>query len=278
MDKNKSTLWCVALELAWKKAMVEFFEGPIPSAGPNPLYDRLNASTAEWGDWPAEQLSLSARRVSSLRYQIKGSLNVNVPFRFPFFDGGGPVLFQDGRQRFVQCFGLACDDADREVREQVSVLYEDPPGDSFAIDPCRHSDPFRLVLALVERQKSLGQTIRSARGLIERGEERPLGERDTLLIPCQSWCVQHRFPEFSLGLGEPYQGGSIEIEQDMRFLLDRYGARLNVQILASFKKHSSIGRDFVFDRPFLLYVESRQTGRLVFAEWLQNSELMVQSA
>lgn len=278
LPDNRSALWCITLELAWKKAMADLFGGPIQPAEPNQLFDWLNDSSATWDGLPAELLSLGVTKKSEQEYLVKGSMNVCVPFSLPFFDNERTITFSgDGLERSVKCFGIRQSDRHqcKSLRQQVSVLYESSKTGEFIIDPCIHTQPFRLVLAKVGPQASLGETIEHARSLISGNETRPLDNGEILLIPSQSWDIQHRFPQLAGALGGTHPGGRLNLEQGLRFQFNRRGVKLHSNILAAFYKSGISG--FIFDSAFLIYVEARQTGQLIFAAWMENSELMVKA-
>lgn len=258
--------------------MAELFGGPIQPAEPTQLFDWLNDSSATWDGLPPELLSLGVTKKSELEFLVKGSMNVCVPFNSPFFDNERTITFGgDGLDRSVKCFGIRQSDRHqcKNLRQQVSVLYENSKTGEFIIDPCRQTQPFRLVLSKVGSQASLGDTIERTRRLMSGSQARPLDDSEILLIPSQSWDIQHRFTQLAGALGGANPGGQLDIEQGLRFQFDRSGVKLHSNILVSFYKSGTSG--FVFDSAFLIYVEARQTGQLIFAAWMENSELMVQA-
>lgn len=278
LPENKSAIWCITLELAWRKAVAEVFQGPIELERHQDLVDRLNASQANWDGLPTDQLQLVVKQVRDDAYlqvtRVSGHLKARVPFTIPFFENPLPLNFGVGDDyERVSCFGLGPGPY-LQLRRQVSVLFDD--GGHFALDPCRTSHPFRLILAAVPPQASLQQTIESVRDRCRHGHQRTLGSQDSLLIPNQSWDIQHHFRELSGVLVRPPYGGTLDISQQIRFQLDRSGAELlsQVDLLAAFMKCGP-PRQYHFSHPFLLYLESRASGQVVFAAWIQNSELLI---
>jgi len=47
----------------------------------------------------------------------------------------------------------------------------------------------------------------------------------------------------------------------------------SVDLLAPFMKGGP--SHYHFNRPHLLYIRSRDTGQIIFAQWIENSELLV---
>ncbi|MGD8450864.1 MAG: hypothetical protein PVJ57_03520 [Phycisphaerae bacterium] len=226
-------------------------------------------------------------------------LKVSVPFTIPFFDNTAEFVFNDGGggQTAVTSFGIRPNDeyAYRRLREQVRVLYAKPPDSpsgglangrmthaEFAIDPCRTTEPFQIVLAVVPRGDTLAATLADLESKIENWSPKynvEFGLRDVLLIPNTVWKITHHFDELEgqsrLLLNPGFDTLWIETAmQTIEFKLDRSGAELDAQVGL---KARPIPTDYVFDRPFLIYMKKRGAEHPFFVMWVDNAELLVKS-
>ena|SRR5437867_4728374 len=103
---------------------------------------------------------------------------------------------------------------------------------------------------------------------------RSINHGDTLLVPDTFWHVVHHFEALE---GKAFLNPSLKpltlgvAEQDILFRLDKSGA-----ILKSESKHYTLAqaKEFVFDRPFLIYMKKRGSPNPYFAMWVDNAELL----
>lgn len=191
---------------------------------------------------------------------ISATLRLHFKPDTPLLDNDQPLLFQGVP---VKSFGLRPADANRYLssRQQVVVLFR--TGAEFAVDPCLGSHPFRLVLAAVEPRETLRETIDYVRQRAAQAHEWRLGSRDSLLIPKQSWDVVHSLE------------GPPEARQRIFFRLDRSQVELpSPQVLKGLFTLAGRPCRYHFDRPFLLYLETREGGQVVLAMWVANPELL----
>lgn len=274
LQPGRSAIWCISLELGWRKLMSEVLSGPIQFCQPDELVDRLNVSTATWQDLPAHLLSLTCDQPTPKVYRVQGSMTASVPFTSPFFHlSEGRSFDGDGSFKY---FGIRHNDHLKGalLRRQVSVLHHSNESGTFIIDPCIHTKPFRLVLASCQPETTLGRSIAKVKTLCSQSQPRPLDQCEILLMPYQSWDIQHHFGGLSQQFAPPLNG-KLEVEQRLKFSLDRSGARIytDISLIAIFGR----ARKFCFDHPFLIFIEARSTGQVIFASWVANSELLVKA-
>ena len=87
------------------------------------------------------------------------------------------------------------------------------------------------------------------------------------------WKIDHRFDEL---IGKVVANANpampiVEAKQWIKFKLDRCGAMLESEaIVATF----AIGKYFIFDRPFLVYMKKRDREQPFFVMWVDNAELL----
>jgi len=177
----------------------------------------------------------------------------------------------------------------KKMREQVEVLYfrEDRSTSNrnlqkneFAVDLCKHSQPYQVVVAVVELKDSLAQTLDYTRRKIAdfrltKSYERTssLDDTDILIVPEMFWVIEHRFTEL---IGKTVQNADpsmpiVEAKQGITFRLDRYGAMLESEATIAV---SAIPRYFHFNRPFLVYMKKRGREQPFFVMWVDNAELL----
>jgi hypothetical protein len=234
-------------------------------------------------------------------------LEAEAEFRYPFENDRNGMEFRgsNGRKKTVASFGV-WDDSPRydKLREQVQVLYHSfssdpnasssdpnrvlpmflPEIDEFAVDLCRHTQPYQIVLARIDPAPTLAQTLAELNEKIARfamseayDELKRLDEADRLFVPEMFWEVEHRFADLegkklaNLGAG----GAPIKLaEQLIRFRLDRCGAVLKSRVSLVMTLGISRARTFSFDQPFLVYMKKRDANQPFFVMWVDNAELL----
>lgn len=219
-------------------------------------------------------------------------LTANVPFKYPFRQVREGFAFTDskGIETDVGAFGVwGYNSVYDKMREQVEILYYHEDRDTtdndlrkkgFAVDLCRHSEPYQVVAAVVEPKDSLAQTLDYIRGQIadsrqkvNYGQTSSLDNIDILMVPEMFWEIEHDFDEL---LGKIVANANpampiIEAKQVIKFKLDRCGAMLESEATI---KAAAIPRYFRFNRPFLVYVKKRDCEQPFFVMWVDNTELL----
>jgi hypothetical protein len=176
-----------------------------------------------------------------------------------------------------------------KVRQQVEILYYHEDRDvmdrglqtkEFAIDLCRHSEPYQVIAAVVEPKDSLSQTLDYIRSQIADSRQKvnyeqtsSLDDTDVLRVPEMFWEIEHDFDEL---VGKFVANANpampiIKAKQGIKFKLDRCGAMLESQ---STIMVASIPRYFIFNRPFLVYMKKRDCEQPFFVMWVDNAELL----
>jgi len=165
-------------------------------------------------------------------------------------------------------------------REDRSTSNRDLQSNEFAVDLCRHSQPYQVVVAVVELKDSLAQTLDYTRRQITDAKQRKDYERtssldkvDILVVPEMFWKIGHRFAEL---IGKEVANADpampiIDARQEIKFRLDRYGAMLESESTLTV---SASPRYFHFNRPFLVYMKKRDREQPFFVMWVDNAELL----
>jgi hypothetical protein len=219
-------------------------------------------------------------------------LTVNVPFKYPFRQFRDEFAFTDsqGIETDVGAFGVwGRNSVYDKMRQQVEILYyyENRDGSErdsrikeFAVDLCRHSNPYQVVAAVVEPKASLDQTLDYIRGKItdsrqEKNYEQTkfLDYTDILKVPEMFWEIEHDFDELvgKIVANANHTMPIIKAKQGMKFKLDRCGAMLESEATIMV---AAIPRYFIFNRPFLIYLKKRDCEQPFFVMWVDNAELL----
>jgi hypothetical protein len=159
----------------------------------------------------------------------------------------------------------------------------------FAIDLCKNSSPYQVILARIPQCGTLGETVvfveekmAAFRNYQEYEELRVLRPPDLILgdslrVPDILYKLTHNFAELEdkLLANPQWQDYSIiEARQVVNFATGRTGVVPTSQA-ASGVVRPILPRNFHFDKPFLVYVKKRQEGaNPFFVMWVDNAELM----
>jgi len=312
---GKSMIWCASLQLAWKQAQEKLFRAPIRMNQMEELCAKLNSPDIPLGDISPDSTCLQAgllsdgiaqrvdkemarkfptikvpgidRGVMAVSYAF---LNASIDFTSPYLEYRVPLVFKEssGRRVGLTSFGLRSEDrnACQQLRKQARVLFarrntSSPHGsthpEEFAIDPCRASRPYQIVMAIIKPEHTLSEAFSRAQLLSSRycatdNNVDFLGPNDELQIPNMNWNIIHRFE--GIGgriLNREFADKRIEIIQQINFILDRNGAALESASWIGVLSRPTL---YVFDRPFLIYMKKRDSNLPFFMMWVDNAELM----
>jgi len=219
-------------------------------------------------------------------------LKANVHFKYPFRQVRKGFTFTDseGVETEVGAFGVwGYNSIYDKMRQQVEILYyhdnrdgtdNDQKTKEFAVDLCRHSEPYQVVVAVVEPKDSPSQTLDYIRGQITDSRQKvnydqisSLDDMDVLEIPEMFWEIEH---DFDALVGKIVANANpampiVEAKQGIKFKLDRCGAMLESEATIMV---ASIPRYFIFNRPFLIYIKKRDCEQPFFVMWVDNAELL----
>jgi hypothetical protein len=307
IPEGKSTIWCGSFQLAWNGLKRDIAQGPVLVHNAESVAKRLNAASFSEADVEAADYFLATGKPAD----VIGRIDRELPLRFPgvepprfddlppgalmafaFLKAGAryesefrdnPVAFEfvDSANNHTQvhAFGLPPDEnAGRDVplaRKQVQLLWMSES--RFAVDLCRDSTPYQIVLAILKRKGTLAQLLADEE--VERrhstvGASYRLDE-DNLLVPNMSWRLAHHFQELEgpdKTVGKPpglVIGAAV---QEIEFKLDRRGAQT---ASGAFVYYCDGGPKLLyFNRPFLIYLKKRTAAQPLFAMWVDSAELM----
>jgi hypothetical protein len=317
---GRNVIWCSSFQLAWNEVRDKAIGAPIEIPDAAQITARLNAGRQSMSDLDAKSVYATGGWVEKgIREKIKKDmaakfpshgpldfsaytsgilaysyLTARVPFKYPFRQVGKGISFTDSQsvQTRVAGFGLwtAFLDRYKGIRDQVEVLHtrwgSDSGDDSreiteCALDLCRHSEPYQVVVAKIEWQGSLGETLQYVRTQIAESRKQPgyeidkrFGGNDELRLPEMFWRIDHQFKELidkTVANSNPAMP-IVGAFQTIEFRLDRSGVMLESD---SNLAVASTPRYFEFNRPFLVYMQKRGAEHPFFVMWVDNAELLV---
>jgi hypothetical protein len=226
-------------------------------------------------------------------------LQAQVKFDHPYVENQQPFVFEElkGPQVLVKSFGISGYLPAERIRSQVELLYSGGPKmmrgepSEYALDLCKDSSPNQVVLALIQRKESLKEALKDLDTKMAqyppqelenqgyRGYLQQLRLADTLLVPNMHFRLAHHFHELE-GSDKRITNGSLaglyigDASQTIQFKLDRSGVSLSSEAsLAVF----AAPRDFLFNRPFLIYMKKRGAKHPFFVMWVDNAELLIKN-
>jgi hypothetical protein len=316
-------VWCASFQAAWKRLQHDLVKEPVRLDGAETLVEALNEAPDPAADIPEKWLYAAAgltedgiveriQREMAERFPDKepdigiadgllayAYLSAALNFPKPYFQNDEPLLFTDssGRRTPISSFGIRekDDHAYHHLRFQTAVLFaglNDGGHPEFALDLWRDSEPAQLVVACVQPQETLVETVQLVEKRIPDGVKKVLAGQATaddsiidatymggtgvILVPDMDWRLEHVFSELC---GKAFVNTGIELPpidmamQDIEFKLSRSGVQLTSEA-----KLLTLGIEdrvvCLLDRPFLLYMKLRRSERPFLAMWVDNAELL----
>jgi len=325
MPKGKNVIWCSSFQIAWNELKDNIIGEPVRVVGAEEIANCLNQAKQSHADISEEsyyavggcvrdgiteeiQAEMAKRfpiepipefpEMSAEAIIIYCYLEASVKFKIPFLENKKDLSFKDsrGNKILITSFGARPQDQGgcRKLRKQVEVLYflRDQHHPCVivesAIDLCKYTKPYQMVLARIEPKETLGETLSDLEEKIERSTKEDeyyheFGINDVLLVPNMFWKIIHHFAELEpekvddviirkhLG-NEGYTTYWIKFAiQTIQFKLDRSGAELKSEAKLGIE---ALPRNFVFTGPFLLYIKKRGGEHPFFVMWVDNAELL----
>ena len=312
-QKKINTIWCGSFLATWKTMETDLAEKPLTLRGKPEVAHTLDNAPDPRPHIPAENLYVAAgwnqqgitERIAkdfALRFPSRSPpafpgllpnsfvayayLDANVKFSLPYFQNSKPLLFTDGtgKETALNSFGIRPEDdyAYDKLRQQPAILFE-ARNERYSLTECivdldHTSSPSQIILAWVAPKITLAETLKSVEEKIAaaaRNQQRKvLGINDVLLVPDIAWSISHRFVEIE---GREFTNSTLKgqqldvAQQDIQFRLDRSGAELTSEAKVYMLPLPTY---YVFDHPFLIYIEKRGAAMPYFVMWVENAELL----
>lgn len=310
---GRNYVYCASFQLAWDKLRAELGDKAVDLEGRPEMADRLNEHHSDdFGLSPDSYLAMAGRTDEGIVAKIRAELasrfpnatldvpeppkrtvsylysylSKNLPFEEEF-EPAGPMSFVSpaGQMLNVAAFKatFSPDKAkDRAWRKQVTILDYRDYGD-FIVRLNTTSKDDELILASVKPGKTMAATLKAVEERIrsasasksdETGEPR---EADHFEAPIISLDVERNYSEVEDKTIENTPTPELaiaEARQGIRFHLDQRGARLESRSHMVEHTTDAIGRMFIFNGPFLLYLKQKDAPAPYLAIWIANSELL----
>ena len=185
----------------------------------------------------------------------------------------------------VRAFGIGRTKASHEkMYSQVQILDYQSQND-FVVELKTTPEGDRLILARVQPQGTLRDTVTAVRQRVARSQTEPAGTNDVLIVPRFSFDLLREYTELETRWLVP---GSSNVAPDLcllsalqtiKFEMDEKGVELRSEAHMAFgcgqeatppRKHL-----LIFDQPFLVLLERTGARMPYFALWVDNPELLV---
>jgi hypothetical protein len=316
---GKSAIWCISFQLAWNEFKTKVAKHSFTVAGAEQAAEDLNRAPESLTDVEPDmvysQAGLSNEGIQeTIRAQMQEKfpgvplppmtsdqilavafayLSAGVHYAHPYLKNPQEFIFVEsaGDRTSVGSFGIPKTNKDvpRELGEQIRVLFAPTEGEElneFGLDLCRHSQPCQIVLAQLDRRKTLADALAYLQEKIHAFETATVNdpdwrpgefqETDRLIVPLMHWRIEHHFKELEF---RPLVGLHIDglffnpAFQMIDFRLNPEGAAVS----SSTHLHMAAIRGpryFAFHRPFLICLKKRQAKHPFFVMWVDNAELM----
>lgn len=274
---NQNCTWSASIQCAWNELKKEI-GGDVQVESSSATVKKLNDSDFAPKNVAASDLDISISKMGPA-FEITAEIRLSVPFKYQFFDAVKPVKFQSGDQKecSIAMFGIRESEmySTQDYRSQVDLLWDSfKYNGEFAVDLCRHTDPYQLVLVRMARQKSLADAIQYHGTKMKTSVMGKLHDEDMLLVPRMAFRMQQAFPELDdqILTNPKFRGMELSTKNDIQWTLNKAGAKA----LASTKIAVLNGgpRLLSFDHPFLILVLNRRTKETILALWIDNDELL----
>lgn len=330
LPKKQNVIWCSAFQIAWDKLKNDVIGEPIDVIGAEDMTMYLNRAVTSLDDIEEESYYVNAGITGEgIIEQIQTDMNQFFPFEpapfggneyntepnsllvysylnldieceYPFYRNTKPFAFEDSNGTITDVTSF-CNFSEFEfpnavnIYKQVEILFGrfDSTGTSaeFAIDLCKYTQPYQVILAVVPQQTSARRstiqlTISYVESKISEFKLNPDYNRlrefllwDKLIVPDVLYKITHCFFELEDKVvgNKPWQDQNYYITEAMQ-VINFSLSRINVftESVDSIDNNSlPRQRNFYFNRPFLIYVKKRgDEYNPFFVMWVDNPEML----
>ena len=174
-------------------------------------------------------------------------LNTNIKFKYPFYTYKKAFSFENSykEKTYVTAFSSDIEEENKDtdysrITNQVNVLYfeagKDVNSGYFAVDLCKHTQPYQVILALVPQKNTFEEMISDVENRINEYKYNFFAwpdfmPTDKLVVPDVFYKITHIYTEFlnkEIG-NEPWKSDSYTIfdaQQKIDFSLNKSGVAL----------------------------------------------------
>lgn len=305
---NQNLIYCATVNLTWNELSM-FMKGKITFESSNEVVDFLNqqsftkehldekcylayASFIKDGILERIKKDLKEKFNETSKVNLSDEYNPSDILAYSFllkvltfekkFENLNEHLYFSGE--LVEAFGLkkVKRDVEKKLKNQVYILYYNNP-DDFSISLRTQSED-TIVLVKTAPTGTMEDIIKKAES--SEASEVNGGYRlqpdESLIIPKIEFDLEHHFKEmigqflYVNGVTTPYYIG--DAVQFIKFLLNEEGAKLRSEMAMTLRKCfvqvERNPRQFVFDKPFLIYLKEKRGGLPYFAAWVSDTTLL----
>ncbi len=325
LPERQNVIWSSTFQMAWDKLKNEVIGEPVEVIGAEELATRLNQATVSEEDIEEESYYANAgiagegiiEKIQSDMAQLFLSepvlfdneeynddpnlmilaysyLNVNAELEHSFYTNVRIFHFIDSNNTTSKItsfcnFSQIEDPNHAKVNEQVDVLFGEfnkaGNSDEFAVDLCKYTQPYQVILAVVPRQETLDQMISYVELKMHDFQMDPnypllreLDISDELIVPDAAYKMALCFTELEgKGIGnQPWQSEGYYIWKALQ-MIDFSLLQTSVLHKSTSHYRSPIlnGRNIYFNKPFIIYVKKRgDEYSPIFVMWVDNAELL----
>lgn len=303
---RKNLVYCATFQVAWNQLQDRIIKAPLRLAGRPRDAEILNRQQVTADILPAAGFLAKAGQITEefldrLNYELKAKFDPNAPsevkevvlpgaflsyaylykaivFPHEFEALEKPIAFGNATDDFTPVEGFGINECHRNsvhqnLRQQVTV--GDYRNNDDFILTLTGSDPDDiLVLAKVKPESTLLSTIQSVEARINKAVKTTiqLQEDETLQIPKIALDLDISYPQFEGAqiLNEGCKGSMIaKARQLVRFNLDQKGAVVKSEArIIIIRGALTPVRNFIFDKPFLVYMKKKTSPLPYLALWL----------
>jgi len=311
---GKNLIYCSTFQLAWNMLQDEIIKDKVLLEGDPDMARLLNkqlstkndiskdcyvAMAGEITEEFLEQLNKTLREkfgdqaptevVSEINPEMPQILSYaylykNLKFEHQFEHLKEPICFKsEDAVTKIRAFGIdeysAYNREHKALSKQISIIdYIDD--DNFIIELMSESENDEIILAKIKPEPTLLQTIQTvSKKVLEKNNISSIKQDETLRIPRLDFNIRHSFDEL-IGKevkNKGWDGWYIEkAVQWTRFKLNEKGALLKSEAkIVVAAANGGEPREFVFDKPFLIYLKQKNGKYPYFAMWVDNPGLLL---
>ena len=303
LERSINLLWCNTYQLAWNE-LCRLVGGSISMEHAPSIVAKLNERTVskediDQGSYVAmvglAKEDIYNKILNQLDEKFQGRANPalfksvppmdwiayaylfkSLPFEWAFTRFHNNLRFEG---YYVDSFGIKqlmdFDAAELKMASQVQILdYNNV--DDFIIELKTRAEDDRLILAKVQPQTTLGDTVKMVEHRIINAKPGKIGLSSNLYIPILNFDILREYSEFyerRIKTSNTLIDGTTigYAAQSVRFRLDETGAVLKSEAIIV----PAMGMGLVFDKPFLILLKRREANNPYFALWVGNAELLI---
>lgn len=222
-------------------------------------------------------------------------LNANIKFKHPFYPYTKTFTFESSNTEKTKVTAFSSDNEENEsdgnyykIQDQINVLYfekgKDESSNYFAVDLCKYTQPYQVILALVPQKNTFQEMISDVENKIAAYKNYywlwpEFSQTDKLIVPDVIAKITHNYKELIMKeIGNKTLKGYFifDAQQTIDFSLSKSGVVLKSKSnLGGMMGGGSEPRYMYFNRPFMIYIKKRlPDAKPFFAMWIDNAELL----